>query len=389
VKLITAESVTEGHPDKVADQVSDAILDAALEQDAYSRVAIETLATTGVIHVAGEMTTRADLNIQGIVRDTLRRIDYSHDPSFSSESCGVFVSIDEQSSEIAGGVFNSLEARQNESHSVYDDLGAGDQGIMFGYATNETESLMPLPIALSHALSKRLSIVRKELGIQWLLPDGKTQTTVAYQDDRPIFVDTVVISTQHTEAATQADLDELLTEMVIQPVMLEFNQRMPIRTLINPSGKFVLGGPQADTGLTGRKIISDTYGGSAKHGGGAFSGKDPTKVDRSAAYALRWVAKNIVAAGLADRVELQVAYAIGKARPVGLYLETFGTARKPEDAILQAVKDTFDLRPAAIIEKLDLRRPIYSQTSTYGHFGKPDLPWEQTDMIDALRSNLK
>jgi S-adenosylmethionine synthetase len=387
-KLITAESVTEGHPDKVADQISDAVLDAALMQDPTSRVAIETLATTGVIHVAGEMTTKADLNIQGIVRETLRRIDYSLDPNFSSESCGVFVSIDEQSPEIAKGVNLSLEARENKNKDSYDLLGAGDQGIMFGYATRETKELMPMPIALAHALAKRLANVRKELGIKSLLPDGKTQATVIYEDGIPVGVDTVLISTQHTQAADLQDLAVVLKDMVIHPVIVEFGLQAPEKILINPSGQFVLGGPQADTGLTGRKIISDTYGGSAKHGGGAFSGKDPTKVDRSAAYALRWIAKNVVAAELADKIEIQVAYAIGQARPVGLYIDTFGTNSLPEAKILKAIENTFDLRPAAIIDELELRKPIYSQTSTYGHFGKPELNWEKLTKVEELRKNI-
>jgi S-adenosylmethionine synthetase len=387
-KLITAESVTEGHPDKVADQVSDAVLDAALRQDPLSRVAIETLATTGVIHVAGEMTTKADLNIQGIVRDVLRKIDYSNDPSFSSESCGIFVSIDEQSPEISQGVNLSVESREGTNKDKYDLLGAGDQGIMFGYATRETPELMPMPIALAHAFAKRLAGIRKDLGIKTLLPDGKTQATVIYEDGIPVAVDTVLISTQHTSFAKQEDLTTVLKDMVIHPVLVEFGMAEPNKILINPSGQFILGGPQADTGLTGRKIISDTYGGSAKHGGGAFSGKDPTKVDRSAAYALRWVAKNVVAAELAERIEIQVAYAIGQARPVGLYIDTFGTNTLPESKILKSIEASFDLRPAAIIEALNLTQPIYSQTSVYGHFGKPELSWEKLNKVEELRKNV-
>ena len=387
-KLITAESVTEGHPDKVADQVSDAVLDAALQQDPLSRVAIETLATTGVIHVAGEMTTKADLNIQGIVRDVLRKIDYSNDPSFSSESCGIFVSIDEQSPEISQGVNLSVESREGTNKDKYDLLGAGDQGIMFGYATRETPELMPMPIALAHAFAKRLAGIRKDLGIKTLLPDGKTQATVIYEDGIPVAVDTVLISTQHTSFAKQEDLTAVLKDMVIHPVLVEFGMAEPNKILINPSGQFILGGPQADTGLTGRKIISDTYGGSAKHGGGAFSGKDPTKVDRSAAYALRWVAKNVVAAELAERIEIQVAYAIGQARPVGLYIDTFGTNTLPESKILKSIEASFDLRPAAIIEALNLTKPIYSKTSVYGHFGKPELSWEQLNKVEELRKNV-
>ena len=387
-KLITAESVTEGHPDKVADQVSDAVLDAALRQDPNSRVAIETLATTGVIHVAGEMTTKADLNIQGIVRDVLRKIDYSQDPNFSSESCGVFVSIDEQSPEISKGVNLSLEARQKINKDKYDLVGAGDQGIMFGYATRETPELMPMPIALAHALAKRLTGIRKDLGVKTLLPDGKTQATIVYEDGMPVAVDTVLISTQHTSFASHEDLTAVLKDMVIHPVLVEFGLGEPEKILINPSGQFILGGPQADTGLTGRKIISDTYGGSAKHGGGAFSGKDPTKVDRSAAYALRWVAKNVVAAELAEKVEIQVAYAIGQAKPVGLYIDTFGTNTLPESKILKSIEATFDLRPAAIIEALNLTKPIYSKTSVYGHFGKPELSWEKLNKVEELRKNV-
>lgn len=387
-KLITAESVTEGHPDKVADQISDAVLDAALEQDRASRVAIETLATTGVIHVAGEMTTKADLNIQGIVRNVLRKIDYSQDPNFSSESCGVFVSIDEQSPEISKGVNLSLEARQKTNKDKYDLVGAGDQGIMFGYATRETPELMPMPIALAHALAKRLAGIRKDLGVKTLLPDGKTQATIIYEDGIPVGVDTVLISTQHTSFASHEDLTAVLKDMVIHPVLVEFGLSEPEKILINPSGQFILGGPQADTGLTGRKIISDTYGGSAKHGGGAFSGKDPTKVDRSAAYALRWVAKNVVAAELAEKIEIQVAYAIGQAKPVGLYIDTFGTNTLPESKILKSIEATFDLRPAAIIEALNLTKPIYSKTSVYGHFGKPELSWEKLNKIEDLRKNV-
>lgn len=389
IRIISAESVTEGHPDKVCDQVSDAVLDAALQQDPNSRVAIEALATTGVIHVAGEMTTKADLNIQGIVRDTLRRIDYTNDPNFNPDSCGVFVSIDEQSPEIAGGVSTSLEAREGRALDNKDNLGAGDQGIMFGYATNETEQLMPLPITAAHALAKRLATVRKDLGVQTLLPDAKTQVSILYENDKPCGVDTVVISTQHTEYADLADLTTLLTDMVIHPVMTELNIDQPDKVLINPSGRFILGGPQADTGLTGRKIISDTYGGSAKHGGGAFSGKDPTKVDRSAAYMLRWVAKNIVAADLAERVELQLAYAIGQAHPVGIYVDTFETGTYMDRKLIKAIEATFDFRPQAIIEALDLRQPIYSGTTVYGHFGKPELPWEQTNMVNELLRNMK
>lgn len=387
-KIITAESVTEGHPDKVCDQVSDAILDAALAQDPFSRVAIEALATTGVIHVAGEMTTKADLNISEIVRSTLRKIDYSKDPNFSPESCGVFVSIDEQSPEISNGVSESLETRQGEATDKYDLVGAGDQGIMFGYATKETPELMPAPIAISHALAKRLSEVRKSMKAWLLLPDGKTQTSVTYEDGQVAFIDTVLISTQHHEQANFGLLKEILTDEVIAPVLSSYGYNLPSKILINPSGSFVLGGPQADTGLTGRKIIADTYGGAAHHGGGAFSGKDPTKVDRSAAYALRWAAKNAVAAGFADKLEIQLAYAIGKARPVGLYIETFGTAKYSESKIQKAIEATFDFRPEAIIENLKLRNPIYSATSTYGHFGKPELAWEQLDKVNDLQEAL-
>jgi S-adenosylmethionine synthetase len=334
------------------------------------------------------MTTKADLNIQGIVRDVLRKIDYSNDPSFSSESCGIFVSIDEQSPEISQGVNRSIEAREGTDKDKYDLLGAGDQGIMFGYATRETQELMPMPIALAHAFAKRLAEVRKDLGIKTLLPDGKTQATVIYEDEIPVGVDTVLISTQHSSFAKQEDLTAVLKDMVIHPVLVKFGMGEPNKILVNPSGQFILGGPQADTGLTGRKIISDTYGGSAKHGGGAFSGKDATKVDRSAAYALRWVAKNVVAAELAERIEIQVAYAIGQARPVGLYIDTFGTNTLPELKILNSIEQSFDLRPAAIIEALNLQKPIYSNTSVYGHFGKPELSWEKLTKVEELRKNL-
>jgi S-adenosylmethionine synthetase len=388
-QIITAESVTEGHPDKVCDQVSDAVLDAALAQDPMSRVAIEALATTGVIHVAGEMTTRADLNIQGIVRDTLRKIDYSNDPNFNPEACGVFVSIDEQSPEIADGVSESLEVRSGEATDRYDTIGAGDQGIMFGFATNETPEFMPAPIAISHALAKRLSWARKELGLKIILPDGKTQTSVVYKQGKPAWIDTVLISTQHSKQADPKDLEAVIRNQVIGPVLLAYGYDLPTKTLVNPSGSFVLGGPQADTGLTGRKIIADTYGGAAHHGGGAFSGKDPTKVDRSAAYALRWAAKNAVAAGLADKIEIQLAYAIGKARPVGIYVDTFGTGKYLDHVIQRAIEATFDFRPQAIIESLELRKPIYSQTAAYGHFGKAELPWEQLNKVDDLQRNTK
>ncbi|OHO82080.1 methionine adenosyltransferase [Corynebacterium sp. HMSC036E10] len=394
-RLFTSESVTEGHPDKICDAISDAILDDMLAQDPQSRVAVETLVTTGQVHVVGEVRTSAYSNIAKIVRDKLVEIGFtSSEVGFDGNSCGVNIAIGDQSQEIADGVTTSQEVREQSSTEETDQSGAGDQGLMFGYASNETPEYMPLPIATAHRLSRRLSQVRHEGIVDGLRPDGKTQVTFAYDGDTPAFIDTIVISTQHDPHFTGEALEKALREHVIAWVMedagLEKFYREDTKVLINPSGSFISGGPMADAGLTGRKIIVDTYGGMARHGGGAFSGKDPSKVDRSGAYATRWVAKNIVAAGLADRVEVQVAYAIGRATPVGLYVETFGTAAEGQtnESIQQAVEKVFDLRPDAIIRDLDLKRPIYSQTAAYGHFGRTDIdvPWEHTDKVDDLRA---
>ncbi len=394
-RLFTSESVTEGHPDKICDAISDSILDALLTQDPRARVAVETLVTTGQVHVAGEVTTTAYADIPKIVRDTVLEIGYdSSAKGFDGNSCGVNVAIGAQSPEIAQGVDHSHEARVDGiSDDEIDRQGAGDQGLMFGYATTDTPELMPLPIALAHRLSRRLTEVRKSGVLPYLRPDGKTQVTIEYDGDKAVRLDTVVISTQH---AADIDLDNLLTpdlrEKVLHSVLTDVNltdlDTSDVRLLVNPTGKFVLGGPMGDAGLTGRKIIVDTYGGMARHGGGAFSGKDPSKVDRSAAYAMRWVAKNAVAAGLADRIEVQVAYAIGKAAPVGLFVEAFGTEKTDPARIQKAITEIFDLRPGAIIRDLDLLRPIYAQTAAYGHFGRTDidLPWESTDRADKLRS---
>ncbi|MCM6776774.1 methionine adenosyltransferase [Nocardia sp. CDC159] len=394
-RLFTSESVTEGHPDKICDAISDSILDALLAQDPRSRVAVETLVTTGQVHVAGEVTTSAYADIPTIVRDKVLEIGYdSSAKGFDGASCGVNVAIGAQSPDIAQGVDVSHEARVGGSDDEIEKQGAGDQGLMFGYATKETPELMPLPIALAHRLSRRLTEVRKSGVLPYLRPDGKTQVTIEYDGARPLRLDTVVISTQH---AADIDLDNLLApdirEKVVDSVLAELELPEPldtsnIRLLVNPTGKFVLGGPMGDAGLTGRKIIVDTYGGMARHGGGAFSGKDPSKVDRSAAYAMRWVAKNVVAADLADRVEVQVAYAIGKAAPVGLFVETFGTEKVDPAKISAALAEVFDLRPGAIIRDLDLLRPIYGPTAAYGHFGRTDvdLPWEHTDRADKLRA---
>jgi S-adenosylmethionine synthetase len=390
-RLFTSESVTEGHPDKIADQISDSILDALLSADSASRVAVETLITTGQVHVAGEVTTDAYVDIPTIVRERILEIGYdSSRKGFDGASCGVSVSIGSQSADIAQGVDTAYEARTGESvEDPLDRQGAGDQGLMFGFAVNETDELMPLPILLAHRLAQRLSEVRKDGTVPYLRPDGKTQVTVEYVDDRPVRLDTVVVSSQH---AADIDLDTLLKpdieEHVIRPVVAEFGlESGDHRLLVNPTGRFEIGGPMGDAGLTGRKIIVDTYGGYARHGGGAFSGKDPSKVDRSAAYAMRWVAKNIVAAGLATKCEVQVAYAIGKAAPVGLFIETFGTETADPNKISDAVLQTFDLRPAAIIRDLDLKRPIYAQTAAYGHFGRElaDFTWERTDRADQLK----
>jgi S-adenosylmethionine synthetase len=389
-RLFTSESVTEGHPDKIADQISDSILDALLTEDPASRVAVETLITTGQVHVAGEVTTEAYVDIPTIVRDKILEIGYdSSRKGFDGASCGVSVSIGSQSADIAQGVDTAYEARTGESvEDPLDRQGAGDQGLMFGFACDETDELMPLPIALAHRLAKQLSDVRKDGTVPYLRPDGKTQVTVEYVHGKPVRLDTVVVSSQH---ASDIDLDTLLKpdieEHVIRPLVAEFGLDFGnYRLLVNPTGRFEIGGPMGDAGLTGRKIIVDTYGGYARHGGGAFSGKDPSKVDRSAAYAMRWVAKNVVAAGLATKCEVQIAYAIGKAEPVGLFLEMFGTETADPEKIAEAVLQTFDLRPAAIIRDLDLKRPIYAQTAAYGHFGRelPDFTWERTDRADQL-----
>jgi len=389
-RLFTSESVTEGHPDKMADQISDTILDAMLKGDPRSRVAVETLITTGQVHVAGEVTTDTYVDIPGLIRDKILEIGYdSSAKGFDGASCGVSVSIGSQSPDIAQGVTQAYEHREGEGDDELDRQGAGDQGLMFGYACRETPELMPLPIMLAHRLSRRLSEVRRNGEIPYIRPDGKTQVTIEYVADEPVRLDTIVVSTQHAPAI---DLKALLMpdvmERVVKPVVADLDLDCAnYRLLVNPTGRFEVGGPMGDAGLTGRKIIIDTYGGMARHGGGAFSGKDPSKVDRSGAYAMRWVAKNVVAAGLADRCETQVAYAIGKAKPVGLFVECFGTERVALERIQDAVLEVFDLRPAAIIRDLDLLRPIYAQTATYGHFGReePDFPWESTDKTDALR----
>ncbi len=393
-RLFTSESVTEGHPDKICDAISDSILDAMLAVDPDSHVAVETVVTTGQVHVVGEVRCRGYVEIPSLVRQTLRDIGFlSSDMGFDGATCGVSVSIGEQSLEIGAGVDTALEARDGAEVDDDDRAGAGDQGLMFGYATNETPEYMPLPIALAHRLVWRLMAVRKDDIVPHLRPDGKTQVTLAYDDDNnPIRIDTIVISTQHDPGVSRQWLEEQLRTNVITPVIKDAGVENlvddELTVLINPSGSFVVGGPMGDAGLTGRKIIVDTYGGMARHGGGAFSGKDPSKVDRSAAYAMRWVAKNIVAAGLADRCEVQVAYAIGRANPVGLYVETFGTEKEPISAVQEAVQKVFDLRPAAIIRELDLKRPIYAQTAAYGHFGRTDvdLPWERLDRVDDLKA---
>ncbi|WP_425953589.1 methionine adenosyltransferase [Xylanimonas sp. McL0601] len=389
LRLFTSESVTEGHPDKVCDQISDAVLDALLEQDPRSRVAVETMVTTGLVHLAGEVTTSAYVEIPQIVRDVVKRIGYTSSAiGFDGSSCGVSVSIGQQSPDIAQGVDKSAEQRDDAAdHDPLDEQGAGDQGLMFGYACDDTPQLMPLPIWLSHRLAERLAAVRRTGEVAGLRPDGKTQVTIAYDGDRPVRLDTVVISTQHDADVLQETLYKEIADKVVAPVLESVSLDAAGHKLyVNPTGKFVVGGPQGDAGLTGRKIIVDTYGGMARHGGGAFSGKDPSKVDRSAAYATRWVAKNVVAAGLARRCEVQVAYAIGRAHPVGLYVETFGTETVPVERISAAIQQVFDLRPAAIIADLDLLRPIYAKTAAYGHFGRelPEFTWERTDRVEAL-----
>lgn len=391
LRLFTSESVTEGHPDKICDQISDAILDGIIAQDPAANVAVETMVTTGQVHVAGEVTTSSYVEIPSIVRETILGIGYdSSTRGFDGEFCGVSVSIGEQSPDINAGVYESLEVRQGIAADEYDRQGAGDQGIMFGYASNETNVLMPAPIWLAHRLSERLTKVRKDGLLTELRPDGKTQVTLGYDPNNvPVSVDTVVVSSQHTASYDLADLRADIEKHVIAPVLgsVELDSSNA-KFIVNPAGRFVQGGPVGDAGLTGRKIIVDTYGGSARHGGGAFSGKDPSKVDRSAAYAMRWVAKNIVGAGLADRAEVQVAYAIGQAAPVGLYVETFGTEKVDPIKIEKAVHEVFDLRPLAIINELDLRRPIYKKTAAHGHFGRtePEFTWERLNRVDALRS---
>lgn len=393
LRLFSSESVTEGHPDKICDQISDTILDALLEQDPFARVAVETMVTTGLVHVAGEISTEdAYVDIPTLIRKRVTEIGYtSSDIGFDGNSCGVSVSIGEQSQDIAQGVNTGFEVREGSSVDDLDSQGAGDQGIMFGYATNETPNLMPAAISLAHQLSAKLAEVRKTGVFDYLRPDGKTQVTLGFEGSIPKTVDTVVLSTQHHPSVTTEQLRSDMKSFVIDPVLeasgFDFDS---YQALINPTGRFEIGGPMGDAGLTGRKIIVDTYGGAARHGGGAFSGKDPSKVDRSAAYAMRWVAKNLVAAGFADRAEVQVAYAIGKANPVGLYVETFGTEKYSLDAITRAVTAVFDLRPKAIIQELDLLRPIYTETAAYGHFGRelPNFTWERTDRVAELQKAL-
>ena len=393
-RLFTSESVTEGHPDKMADQISDAILDSLLTQDPKSRVAVETLITTGQVHVAGEVTTTGYADVMNIVRDTVLEIGYdSSDKGFDGNSCGVSLSIGQQSPDIAQGVNSAFEKRVAASGDPLDLQGAGDQGLMFGYACDDTKELMPLPIWLAHELAQQLSKVRKSGALPYLRPDGKTQVTIEYDGDKAVALDTVVISSQHSEDVdVMKQLTPEIIAQVIDPILAKIDlPRKNLKTLINPTGRFVIGGPMGDAGLTGRKIIVDTYGGMARHGGGAFSGKDPSKVDRSAAYAMRWVAKNVVAAGLARRCEVQVAYAIGKAQPVGVFVETFGTESVPVQKIQDAVTTVFDLRPAAIIRDLELKRPIYSATAAYGHFGRelPNFTWEVTNRVSELQAAVK
>ncbi|QEK11298.1 methionine adenosyltransferase [Crassaminicella thermophila] len=387
-RLFTSESVTEGHPDKICDQISDAILDAIFEKDPQARVAAETSVTTGLVLVAGEITTKCYVDIPKIVRKTIEEIGYTRAKyGFDCDTCAVLTSIDEQSPDIAMGVDEALEHKKGEMKDEIEAIGAGDQGIMFGFACNETPELMPMPIALAHKLARRLSEVRKNGTLEYLRPDGKTQVTIEYVDDKPVRVDTIVISTQHSPEVSREQIEKDLIEHVIREIVPANLLDEKTKYYINPTGRFVIGGPQGDAGLTGRKIIVDTYGGYSRHGGGAFSGKDPTKVDRSAAYAARYVAKNIVAAGLADKCEIELAYAIGVAQPVSVLVETFGTGKVSEEKLEELVRKHFDLRPAAIIRDLDLRRPIYRQVAAYGHFGRTDidLPWEKTDKAEILR----
>jgi S-adenosylmethionine synthetase len=387
-RLFTSESVTEGHPDKMCDQISDAILDAIFEKDPNARVACETTVKTGMVLVCGEISTNCYVDIPKVVRKTVCEIGYTRAKyGFDGQTCAVLTAIDEQSSDIAMGVDEALESKEGSMNDAIEAIGAGDQGLMFGFACNETPELMPLPISLSHKLAKRLSDVRKEGILDYLRPDGKTQVTVEYQDDKPVHVDTIVISTQHGPEVTREQIEADLIEHVVKPIVPAELLNGSTKYLINPTGRFVIGGPQGDAGLTGRKIIVDTYGGYSRHGGGAFSGKDPTKVDRSAAYAARYVAKNIVAAGLADKCEIELAYAIGVAHPVSVLVETFGTSKVEEEKIEELVMKHFDLRPAAIIRDLDLKRPIFRQTAAYGHFGRTDidLPWEKTDKAEILK----